>query len=72
MKMLSEDDRSLRHMNHEELAKAWDLWFELAQTTNDADAPYSHGVFARLRRDPSGAGKDGTTAHLAPPFSRTR
>jgi hypothetical protein len=29
-----------------ELDAAWDLWFDLAQTTNDADPPYTHGVFA--------------------------
>jgi hypothetical protein len=45
MTMLSEDDRNLRDLSDEELALAWDLWFDLAQTTNDADPPYSHGVF---------------------------
>ena len=24
---------------------AWDLWFDLAQATNDFDPPYTHGVF---------------------------
>jgi len=48
MQMLSEDDRNLREMTNEELERAWDLWFDLAQTTNDADPPYSHGVFAGI------------------------
>lgn len=46
MQMLSEDDRNLREMSVEELALAWDLWFDIAQTTNDDDPPYAHGVFA--------------------------
>lgn len=46
MTMLSEDDLNLRNMSREELVAAWDLWFDLAQTTNDADPPYTHGVFA--------------------------
>jgi hypothetical protein len=49
--MLSEDDRNLRELSDEELALAWDLWFDLAQTTNDADPPYTHGVFQRVRFD---------------------
>jgi hypothetical protein len=48
MQMLSEDDLDLKEMTDEELERAWDLWFDLAQTTNDADPPYSHGVFAAL------------------------
>ena len=31
MEMLSEDDLNLRQMTPEELALAWDLWFDLAQ-----------------------------------------
>ena len=27
---------------------AWDLWFDLAQSTNDADPPYTHGVFVGM------------------------
>jgi hypothetical protein len=50
MQMLSEDDRNLREMTDEELALAWDLWFDIAQTTNDSDPPYTHGVFAARRR----------------------
>jgi hypothetical protein len=48
--MLSEDDRNLREMTDEELARAWDLWFDLAQSTNDSDPPYTHGVFVPPRR----------------------
>ncbi len=48
MKMLSDDDLNLEDMSEEELAAAWDLWFDLAQTTNDADPPYTHGVFVNL------------------------
>ncbi len=44
MSMLSDDDVNLREMSNEELAAAWDLWFDLAQTTNDSDPLYSHGV----------------------------
>jgi hypothetical protein len=47
--MLSDDDRNLREMSDDELAAAWDLWFDLAQTTNDADPPWTHGVFAGVR-----------------------
>ena len=65
MQMLSEDDLNIRDMNREELDAAWNLWFDLAQSTNDADPPYSHGVFAsrhegpapdRRRQDPTGQG----------------
>ena len=45
MQMLSEDDGSLRDLSDEELDAAWDLWFDLAQVTNESDPPYSHGVF---------------------------
>ncbi len=48
MNMLSDDDRNLKDMSDEELAAAWDLWFDLAQSTNDADPPYTHGVFVNL------------------------
>jgi len=58
--MLSEDDLNLREMTAEELEKAWDLWFDLAQATNDFDPPYTHGVFV-----PVGAGSRRTP--LAPP-----
>jgi hypothetical protein len=45
MEMLSEDDLNLRQMTPEELDLAWDLWFDLAQATNDFDPPYTHGAF---------------------------
>ncbi len=45
MELLSEDDLNLKDMTPEELGRAWDLWFTLAQATNDFDPPYSHGVF---------------------------
>lgn len=45
MPMLSEDDLDLRDLSSEELDLAWDLWFDIAQTTNEEDPPYSHGVF---------------------------
>lgn len=48
MPLLSEDDLDLRDMDDDELARAWDLWFDLAQETNDFDAPYTHGVLALL------------------------
>lgn len=44
MKLLSEDDLNLAEMSDEELDGAWDLWFDLAQETNDWDPPYTHGV----------------------------
>lgn len=47
--MLSEDDLNLTDLDAEELAAAWDLWFDLAQATNDDDPPYAHGVFVELR-----------------------
>ena len=43
--MLSEDDVNLVALSDEELDAAWDLWFDLAQSTNEADPPYTHGVF---------------------------
>ena len=51
MQMLSEDDLNLRDMTEEELAKAWDLWFTLAQATNDDDPLYTHGVFTNVTRE---------------------
>ena len=48
MKMLSEDDLNLKALNDDELARAWDLWFSLAQSTNPGDPPYTHGVFAAM------------------------
>ena len=46
--MLSEDDLDLAGTTDEELAAAWDLWFDLAQATNDDDPPWTHGVFVGL------------------------
>jgi hypothetical protein len=43
--MLSDDDVDLADLTDEELDQAWDLWFDLAQTTNDDDPPWTHGVF---------------------------
>jgi hypothetical protein len=45
MQMLSDDDVNLRDLSSGELDAAWDLWFDLAQSTNEADPPYTHGVF---------------------------
>jgi hypothetical protein len=45
MELLSEDDLNLKDLSPEELDRAWNLWFDLAQTTNDFDPPYTHGVF---------------------------
>ncbi len=49
MQMLSDDDLNLRELSDEELDLAWDLWFDLAQATNEWDPPYSHGVFVNFR-----------------------
>ena len=49
MRMLSEDDVNLKDLSAEELDAAWDLWFDIAQATNDADPTYTHGVFAGAR-----------------------
>lgn len=45
MQMLSDDDVAIKTLSPEELDAAWDLWLDLAQSTNDADPPYTHGVF---------------------------
>jgi hypothetical protein len=49
VKLLGDDDLNLREATWEELEAAWELWFDLAQHTNDHDPPYTHGVFVRLR-----------------------
>jgi hypothetical protein len=48
---LSEEDLDLKNLDDEE-REAWCLlWLQMAQATNDRDAPfYEHGVF---RRDPA-------------------
>lgn len=51
MQLLSEDDLNLQDMTEEELADAWNLWFDLAQATNDDDPPYTHGVLVNLTWD---------------------
>ena len=62
MPMLSEDDLNLRELTGDELARAWDLWFDLAQTTNEWDPPYTHGVFVGIERseedNPPSAGNE--------------
>ena len=55
MELLSEDDLNLKDMTPEELDRAWDLWFDLAQTTNDFDPPYTHGVFILCDVPPPGS-----------------
>jgi hypothetical protein len=50
MEMLSEDDLNLADMTREELDRAWNLWFDLAQSTNDSDPLYTHGVFVLWER----------------------
>ena len=59
MPMLSEDDLNLGELTDDELARAWDLWFDLAQATNEWDPPYAHGVFMGTggveESDPAGA-----------------
>ena len=50
MSMLSEDDLNLSECTDEELDRAWDLWFDLAQSTNEWDPPYTHGVFVGVKR----------------------
>jgi hypothetical protein len=48
MRMLSDDDYNLVEMSDEELDAAWDLWFDLAQATNESDPPYTHGALAYM------------------------
>ena len=56
--MLSEDDLNLSELSDEELERAWDLWFELAQATNAWDPPYSHGVLVGIEaHDSTAAGE---------------
>jgi hypothetical protein len=49
MKMLSDDDLDLADLDDQELVAAWDLWFDLAQATNEDDPPFTHGVLANVR-----------------------
>lgn len=55
MELLSEDDLNLKDMTPEELDRAWDLWFDLAQATNDFDPPWTHGVFVLCDLPPAPA-----------------
>lgn len=48
MELLSEDDQNLAGMTPAELDAAWDLWFDLAQHTNEFDPLYTHGVFQEV------------------------
>lgn len=68
MKLLSDDDLNIADMSDEELAAAWDLWFDLAQATNDSDPPWTHGVFVGIRELPplaDAAGDAGTAGSEA-------
>lgn len=71
MSMLSEDDLNLRELTDDELVRAWDLWFDLAQVTNDADPAYTHGVFAGLV-DVSAAGPAAPSGRDQPAARQTR
>ncbi|HEX4962834.1 MAG TPA: hypothetical protein VF173_18505 [Thermoanaerobaculia bacterium] len=55
MELLSEDDLNLKDMTREELDRAWNLWFDLAQATNEFDPLYTHGVFVLWDRLPEGS-----------------
>jgi hypothetical protein len=68
MELLSEDDRNLKDMPPEDLDAAWDLWFDLAQTTNDFDPPWTHGVFLLCELPPQPEKSDqGARARPHPP-----
>ncbi len=58
--MLSKDDLDIAALNDGELAAAWDLWFDLAQSTNEGDPPYMHGVLAGLRQEEEATGRSKT------------
>ncbi len=64
--MLSEDDLNLSELSDDELVRAWNLWFDLAQSTNAWDPPYSHGVFAGVE----GGSRPASTDQLAVPGAR--
>lgn len=64
--MLSDDDLDLKDLSDEELAEAWDLWFDLAQHTNDDDPLHTHGVFVNLRIE---SVSSHTPGGKPPPFS---
>jgi hypothetical protein len=60
MKLLGDEDLELRELTDEELDLAWDLWFDLAQSTNEQDPLWTHGAFVLLTaedlRGEAGAG----------------
>ena len=62
MRMLSEDDLNLRELTDDELVRAWDLWFDLAQATNDWDPAYSHGVLVGVEKASRSASAHGHPA----------
>jgi hypothetical protein len=64
VQMLSDDDVDIRHLTPEELDRAWDLWFDLAQTTNENDPPYSPRRLCRYRLEKTTGGLSGRASHL--------
>lgn len=66
MRMLSEDDVNLEEMTRDELDAAWDLWFDLAQSTNDTDPPFTHGVFVPTVHQEHGIRNDNTGIRVRP------
>jgi hypothetical protein len=70
MEMLGEDDLNLRQMTEEELDLAWDLWFDLAQATNDFDPPYTHGAFVLCQLPPAGGPAAGEEEDGSAPVGR--
>lgn len=73
--MLSDDDLDLAGMSDEELAAAWDLWFDLAQATNDFDPPWTHGVFVGMEwppKQPEEPDRESPPAATVPPAAGTR
>jgi hypothetical protein len=70
--MLSDDDVDLAELTDAELDQAWDLWFDLAQTTNDDDPAYTHGVFQSAIASPAatGAANGGVPPALSIPHAR--
>ena len=71
MAMLSDDDLNLADLSDEELALAWDFWFDLAQATNDADPPYTHGVL-QLARVPAAVARHDEPWPAAPEGAQSR
>ena len=65
MQMLSDDDVNLRGLSDEQLDLAWDLWFDLAQATNDWDPPYAHGVFVNLVTGSPGTPRDASSGGVS-------